>query len=104
MWSSQSPPGFEPQPVSWPLPLRRALAERFPAHIEGGRFAPLVYGSRSDARPQYALTDAWDPSKAGACTRRGGRPLRWEADAVDALAWLGRTAYSPTSCPPPGTS
>jgi hypothetical protein len=34
IWSSQSPPGFEPQPASWPLPLRRALAERFPAHID----------------------------------------------------------------------
>ena len=39
--SSESPPGFERQPASWPLPQRRALAERFPAHIDGGRFAPL---------------------------------------------------------------
>ncbi len=34
IWSSQSPPCFEPQPASWPLPLRRALAQRFPAHID----------------------------------------------------------------------
>jgi hypothetical protein len=42
------PPGFERQPASWPLPLRRALAERFPAHIDGGRFAPLVHRSSTD--------------------------------------------------------
>jgi hypothetical protein len=34
--------------LPWPLPLRRALAERFPAHIDGGRFAPLVHRSRTD--------------------------------------------------------
>jgi hypothetical protein len=34
IWSSQSFPGFERQPASWPLPLRRALAERFPANID----------------------------------------------------------------------
>jgi hypothetical protein len=48
IWSSQSPPGFERQPASWLLPLRRALAERFPAHIEEGRFASLVHRSSSD--------------------------------------------------------
>ena len=48
-WSSQRPLGFERQPASWPLPLRRALAERFPAHIDGVRFAPLFDRSSSDA-------------------------------------------------------
>jgi hypothetical protein len=47
IWSSRSPLGFERQPASWPLPLRRALAERFPAHIDGGRFAPLVDRSKT---------------------------------------------------------
>jgi hypothetical protein len=48
IWSSQSAPGFERQPASWSRPLRRALAGRFPAHIHGGQFAPLVHRSSSD--------------------------------------------------------
>ena len=44
----QSLPGFERQPASWPLPLRRARRV-IPAHIDGGRFAPLVDRSSSDA-------------------------------------------------------
>jgi hypothetical protein len=81
IWSSQSPPGFERQPASWPLPLRRALAERFPAHIEGGRFAPLVHGSSSDVGPQYALTDAWDSSKPSVWNPNAEKiaPLREQA-------------------------
>ena len=48
-WSYQSLPGFNCQPASCALPLRRALAERFPAGIDGSRFAPLVERSSSDA-------------------------------------------------------
>src|SRR5918995_4031133 len=59
-------PAFEHQPASRPLPLPRALAERFPAHIEGGRFAPLLHRISSDAGARYALTDAWDSSRPGA--------------------------------------
>src|SRR5215207_2389236 len=59
IWSSQRPPGFERQPASWPLPLRRALAERS-RPIDGGRFAPLVHSSSSDAGARYELTQARD--------------------------------------------
>src|SRR5215204_6644504 len=59
-WSS-----FSRQPASW-LPLRRALADRFPAHIDGARFAPFVHRSSTDREAQYALTDACGSSTAKA--------------------------------------
>ena len=122
IWSSQSLPGFERQPASWPLPLRRALAERFPAHIDGGRFAPLVHRSSSDAGAQYALTDAGDSRpfeepdarwhghagarRAGARrrtakTRRWLRPIRLGIGASNCAT---RSAPSSNSCAAPSRS
>ena len=50
-WSSQSLPGFERQPASWLLPERRAPDRAILAHIDGGRFAPLMH---SDRRARFA--------------------------------------------------
>jgi hypothetical protein len=48
------------------LPGRSRYAERFPPHIDGGPFAPLVHRSSGDTGAQYALTDAWDSSEGAA--------------------------------------
>src|SRR5918995_900168 len=65
-WSSQSPSGFRASAGLQATSATTGLAERFPAHIEGGRFAPLLHRISSDAGARYALTDAWDSSRPGA--------------------------------------
>jgi hypothetical protein len=62
---------------------------RFPTHIDGGRFAPLVHRSGSDACAKYALTDAWDSSAAGADGR-----TRADTESHEG------TRFVPTSFPP----
>jgi hypothetical protein len=75
-WSSQSPPGFERQPASWPLPLRLALAERFPADIDGGegdRTDLAVDGQRATRRP-LSTSRASTPHRPSRARRRTGSP------------------------------
>src|SRR5215207_1635885 len=88
-WSS-----FSRQPASW-LPLRQALADRFPAHIDGARFAPFVHKSSTDREAQYALTDACGSSTASA-SGSTHRQLRFAEGVAQRLGvWSSRLVRDP---------
>ena len=88
--SSQSPSGFRASAGLQATSATTGLAERFPAHIEGGRLAPLLHRTSSDAGARYALTDAWDSSRPGAPMADTRAESGRVASCLPCLASLGR--------------